>query len=86
MVLGVAEVAYLKVLRERFDQGLSDMYWSHFSDGPDSVEDFLALLETLPISHDVHLDLEESNGRFWTLMTVTMAHANWGKRSACIAK
>lgn len=52
------------------------MYWSHFSDGPDSVEDFLALLETLPISHDVHLDLEESNGRFWTLMAVTRAHAN----------
>jgi hypothetical protein len=64
VVIGVAEVAYQPVLRRRFGQSLVDGLAKNMFAGPEQLEKFLALLEELPVSHDVHFDLEETNSRF----------------------
>lgn len=64
VVIGVAEVAYQPVLRRRFGQSLVDGLAKNMFAGPEQLERFFAHLEELPISHDVHFDLEETNSRF----------------------
>lgn len=64
VVLGIAEVAYQEVIRQHYNQGFTGAFRRHIDAGGQFVEEFFDAVETFPISHDVHFDLEENNSMF----------------------
>lgn len=61
MVCAGAEVAYQREFRSRWNKDfLYEMALAEDA-GPQHLEAFFEKLSRLPISHDVHFDLEESN-------------------------
>ncbi len=63
VVIGVAEVAYQREIRKKLRTSLQELMTTAVANGPSGVENMLRTLQALPISHDVHFDMEESNSK-----------------------
>lgn len=67
VVQGVAEVAYQAEFRSRWNTDVIGELKAAEAAGPQHVEQFFEKLANVPISHDVHFDLEESNSKSTSL-------------------